>query len=155
MPKHAGHGRERLGATRPTRGHSSRVSWPGHAAVAARHYRLPDVSWICSPLQHGVSSVSCGRPSSSRGCTAHTPQEVVHHVSPTVVEFEDPPGVTGDGFPSGGTYRARGVMFYDAPPGKFASGGTATCTLPEADAALCVAILNDFVQRYSTYANGL
>lgn len=65
--------------------------------------------------------------------------ERVGRQSASMVFFEDPPGVSGDGNPSGGPYPANGVLLYE--PG--VSG--ATCTMPEADHSLCTAVLNDFL----------
>ena len=69
---------------------------------------------------------------------------------PSVVTFEDPPGVAGDGNPSGGPYPADGVMTYT--PNSDNNTGTSqveTCTLPLSDHALCTVSLNEFVDRYA------
>lgn len=66
------------------------------------------------------------------------PGERVPRQNASTVFFEDPPGVSGDGNPSGGPYPAHGVLLF--PP---ASG--ATCTLREADHALCTVVLNEFL----------
>jgi hypothetical protein len=57
--------------------------------------------------------------------------------------FDDPPGTAGTGYPSGGTYRARGYLVFD--PGRETGGSTVrlpsslkvTCTLPDALAPIC------------------
>jgi hypothetical protein len=82
-------------------------------------------------------------------CGTRPAGETVQQVSATVVDFEDPPGVTGDGFPSGGSYTARGVMYYQPQNAQSAAGASATCTLPDSEAAVCTAILADFLQRYA------
>jgi len=60
--------------------------------------------------------------------------------------FEDPPGVKGDGQPSGGPYPANGVMTYhpSAPDGSWQE----TCTLPASETDVCTAVLNTFVSWY-------
>jgi hypothetical protein len=78
------------------------------------------------------------------------PAEVVTQLSATAAGFEDPPGVVGDGFPSGGSQPANGVVIHHGPvPAPGAETGLAeTCTLPEAQRGLCTAILNEFLHRY-------
>ena len=59
-----------------------------------------------------------------------------------------PPGIKGDGDPSGGKYAAMGEMtYYD----DLASDGswTETCLLPPDDTSLCKAILGNFDARYA------
>jgi hypothetical protein len=72
--------------------------------------------------------------------------EAVDQLASGLVAFEDPPGVAGDGSPSGGSFPANGVETYGAadPSGSWID----TCTLPVADRALCTTVLNDFVARY-------
>jgi hypothetical protein len=67
--------------------------------------------------------------------------------SPVEVAFQDPAGVPGVGFPSGGTYPANGIMLYQ-PKANEASAYLATCTLPSAQHDLCTAVLNHFVSQY-------
>jgi hypothetical protein len=62
-----------------------------------------------------------------------------------VVYFTDPPGVVGDGAPSGGPLTARGVLLFVNEQGAAAS--IETCTLPTSMSALCTPILNDFSNR--------
>lgn len=79
-------------------------------------------------------------------CRKAPTSEQHDQISGTVVGFLDPPGIAGDGVPSGGPYPANGVMIFTTG----ASGGTwlETCTLPDADHALCTASLNTFVGLY-------
>jgi len=63
-----------------------------------------------------------------------------------VVAFEDPPGVSGDGKPSGGPNPANGVVEFQNGNGE-GRDAKETCTLPPGEHALCTAILNDFVVR--------
>lgn len=67
-----------------------------------------------------------------------------------VVDFEDPPGVSGDGSPSGGPYPANGVAVLDNSPTP-SSAYKETCTLPSSQHALCTAVLNSFI---ASYGNG-
>lgn len=79
----------------------------------------------------------------SAACASTIPAgEGVRRSMPRAVVFEDPPGVTGSGEPSGGTRRAVGLIVFD--PGSAAGGSRfgpsalkVTCTLPESMAAVC------------------
>lgn len=64
-----------------------------------------------------------------------------------VVRFVDPPGIQGDGTPSGGVITARGLLMYRAQPNEGTFASTETCALPRVDRELCTAILDDFKQR--------
>jgi hypothetical protein len=81
-------------------------------------------------------------------CPSRRPtSELVTTLNPNVVAFTDPPGVKGDGDPSGGHYAAMGVMtYYD----DFHSGGswTETCVLPPNEKSLCTSILGSFESEY-------
>jgi hypothetical protein len=82
-----------------------------------------------------------------RSCPVSRPvSESVQQISAGVVGFEDPPGVVGDGIPSGGHDPANGVMTYSSSrsPGSYLG----TCTLPAGQHALCTESLNDFVALY-------
>ena len=65
-----------------------------------------------------------------------------------VVGFLDPPGVAGDGSPSGGEYPANGVMTYHS--GNENGSWLDTCTLPYSQQALCTAVLNNFAIAYGS-----
>jgi len=78
-------------------------------------------------------------------------QEQVSYPSANTAAFEDPPGVAGDGAPSGGAYPANGLISHHPPsssPGA-ETGLEETCTLPADDHELCAAVLYDFAQRYA------
>jgi len=81
-----------------------------------------------------------------QACPARPAAEKVTTISPGIAGFEDPPGTTGDGVPSGGRYPADGVMSYHAHAA--AGSWLETCTLPGSDTAECAAILNAFVSWY-------
>ena len=63
-----------------------------------------------------------------------------------IIEFTDPPGVTGDAYPSGGAYNASGVMTYFTKPN--AESWTETCVLAPSRSSLCTAILSSFITSY-------
>ena len=64
-----------------------------------------------------------------------------------IVYFTDPPGVAGDGDPSGGPLTARGVLLFTNGPDTFAGASIETCTLPSNLTGLCAPIVNDFANR--------
>jgi len=74
-------------------------------------------------------------------CPAKPPNgELVSRPRPRSAVFEDPPGVAGTGYPSGGKYRALGFLVFD--PGTEAgvdlpSALKLTCTLPDSMARIC------------------
>lgn len=72
---------------------------------------------------------------------------------PTSVDFADPPGVTGNGFASGGGDPANGVQIFDPTTGD-GHAARETCTLPQSQHALCTAILDDFINRYAGPKHG-
>jgi len=79
-------------------------------------------------------------------CKTRPVAETVTPISGGIVAFEDPPGVHGDGMPSGGKYPANGVMTYH--PGAADGSWLETCTLPDSDKTECTAILNTFIVWY-------
>jgi hypothetical protein len=72
--------------------------------------------------------------------------EVTQVITQGVMGFEDPPGIAGDGNPSGGHHPANGVMTY-YPQSDYGSWFE-TCTVPDSQRALCTAVLNSFVSSY-------
>ncbi len=81
-------------------------------------------------------------------CTARPGSEIVAPIGSGLVSFQDPPGVSGDGLPSGGQYPANGVMTYYPNAGD--GSWLETCTLPASEKAECTAALNAFIARYGT-----
>jgi len=79
-------------------------------------------------------------------CPARPAAESVVRVGAGIVIFEDPPGIHGDGLPSGGLYPANGVLTYHpgAPDGSWRE----TCTLPGSAKDECTALLNAFLSWY-------
>jgi hypothetical protein len=81
-------------------------------------------------------------------CPTKTPAgELVTRPMPRSAVFEDPPGVAGTGEPSGGRYRALGLLVFDQGAGAggagvdFPSVLKITCTLPDAMAQVCDEII--------------
>ena len=79
-----------------------------------------------------------------------TASEKTKIVTPDVVEFSDPAGVTGTGAGSGGKLVSSGAAVYP----QLASGSDTSvnvtllsCTLPKKNSAKCGAILGDFLVR--------
>jgi len=86
------------------------------------------------------------------GTAVPPPQEVDASLSPSAVSFEDPPGVRGTGVLSGGANPVNGVMTYtpdSATSQPSALSYEASCAAPSAQHALCTAILNTFLTRYT------
>lgn len=91
--------------------------------------------------------------SSPSSCSAPPLSEMVTQLSKNDVEFTDPPGVHGDGYPSGGSYPARSVMTYFYKNGyDGVSSWMETCVLPPDVQSLCSVILGNFVSWYGTKA---
>ena len=83
-----------------------------------------------------------------KGCESTSPpKEHVVTASSTQVGFQDPAGVAGVGFPSGGQNAANGVMLYQPKPTE-PTAYEATCTLPAAQLDLCTAVLNHFAATF-------
>ncbi|HLI02028.1 MAG TPA: hypothetical protein VKV06_14665 [Acidimicrobiales bacterium] len=84
-----------------------------------------------------------------RPCPTTRPRtESVSSVGSGLVIFEDPPGVAGDGLPSGGADPANGVMTYHSPSGD--GSWLETCTLPSAETGVCTVSLNRWLADYGS-----
>ena len=95
-----------------------------------------------------AASTAYAKEFSGVNCPAPPSGQTEDQLSSDLIAFADPPGVAGDGSPSGGPYTAKGVMtFY--PTGDEGSW-VATCTLPTQEKALCPASLNLFIADYGT-----
>ena len=75
------------------------------------------------------------------------PKELVSRPRADLALFEDPPGVAGSGWPSGGHYPANGVVGTRGSP-RDGSVYRSTCTLPAAEHAICTESLDDVIARY-------
>ncbi len=81
--------------------------------------------------------------------TTQPSSEVVTKRTSHLVDFTDPPGVSGDADPSGGANPAMGVMTYFDD--KHSDGSwTETCVLPASESSVCNVILGNFATRYGT-----
>ena len=85
-------------------------------------------------------------------CTSGVPAgEQVDRLDSHLTRFEDPPGVAGDGWPSGGRDLAQGLV---GIKGRLRAGPyersvyRSTCTLPKNKAAVCALSLNAVIQHY-------
>jgi hypothetical protein len=83
-----------------------------------------------------------------KACTpASATREHVVRISAVAMGFQDPPGVAGVGFPSGGQNPANGVGLYLPKPTE-STAYLATCALPAPQQDLCTAVLNHFVATF-------
>jgi hypothetical protein len=81
-------------------------------------------------------------------CTSGVPAgEQVDRASSDLVLFEDPPGLYGSGWPSGGSDPANGLVGIQTS-GRNSSVYRSTCTLPQSQHAVCTVSLNDVISRY-------
>jgi hypothetical protein len=73
--------------------------------------------------------------------------ESVYVLNTTTTLFEDPPGVAGSGWPSGGPDAANGLV---GITGSREDGSVyrSTCTLPASQRWICTVSLNDALSRY-------
>jgi hypothetical protein len=83
-------------------------------------------------------------------CTTGIPaDEQTLRLTPQVTLFEDPPGIRGDGWPSGGPAPANGLVGFTGPPAQTNSTVyRSTCTLPASEHSICTVSLNDILSRY-------
>ena len=123
------------------------ASSPTQAIVAIESGGSPvqGASLVC-PLFTAAQTAT--RQDLGRACTsASTAQERMNRISAVATGFEDPPGVAGVGFPSGGQNPANGVGLYLPKPTE-STAYLATCTLPASQQDLCTAVLNHFVTTF-------
>jgi hypothetical protein len=124
--------------------------WPRGSAAEGINARETSACYGCTTGQACAlfpAAAQAYRAAYRSPCPAPRPlNESVYRLSATVVAFEDPPYVRGEGALSGGQFPANGVMTY--VPGNGDGSFVETCTLPENVHTTCTAILNDFVARY-------
>jgi hypothetical protein len=99
--------------------------------------------------QLGYPGMPCGAPKPAREQVTWlngSPNSTAP-VRSDAIAFEDPPGVAGNGSPSGGADPANGLVLYDYTGLGHGSASTETCTLPASEHAVCTAVLNDFDTR--------
>ena|GEM_PF-1688053 len=64
-----------------------------------------------------------------------------------VVAFTDPPGVAGDGAPSGGPFPAKGVLLFSTDSEQGVAVSIETCTVGHDLSSLCASILQNFISQ--------
>ena len=74
------------------------------------------------------------------------PGEDAYGLTKNTTLFEDPPGVAGDGWPSGGSDPANGVVGVNVAEQSLVY--RSTCTLPSVQHSICTVVLNDVIARY-------
>lgn len=89
------------------------------------------------PLFSSARALASGLP-----CPAKARLEKVAWISGGDYEFVDPPGVHGDGDPSGGAFPSYGVLTF-ADSGENSSW-LATCVMPPKDVEVCATVLINF-----------
>lgn len=105
---------------------------------------VPDL--LCAVMPDVIDPHWSGRP-----CPSRPAAELVLRDNPVAAEFYDPPGIVGDGAPSGGSYRAMGRVIDLPAPGSTSDGAASvTCTLPQPDAGVCDVIIVSFAP-YGTF----
>ncbi len=118
-----------------------------HAFVAsAGTGSVPDL--ICAVMPDLVAATWNGRP-----CPQKPAAETVIRDNPVAAEFYDPPGVVGDGAPSGGSYQAVGRMLArsGARRTNLKDAASVTCTLPPQPVGL---LCDDVVVEFAPFGGG-
>jgi hypothetical protein len=138
-----------VGTTVPSNGSPWHLaaSSPTQAIVAQESgaSTVQGAALVC-PLFSAAQAVQ--EQSVGQACTpASTSTEHVVKISSVAVGFQDPPGVAGVGFPSGGQNPANGVALYQPKPTE-PTAYLATCTLPASQQDLCTAVVNHFVATF-------
>jgi hypothetical protein len=80
----------------------------------------------------------------------HVPEEQVTMESPDIARFTDPPGVKAVGALSGGSVPVTGALIYHVAPDNVILAFQISCALPEADAAICGVVVDDWIGRIAT-----
>lgn len=109
---------------------------------------LPGAELVCGFFPHSAAASFVA--SGGMSCPAPPSAERTAALTPDVVTFSDPPGVSGAGSGSGGSLTSVGAAVYP----QLAYGATdsvdvsvLSCTLPPKQASLCRAIEGDFLVR--------
>jgi hypothetical protein len=121
--------------------------WRGGGSAPRQHSRRDgltlSVEPACASCRAGEACPFFTALAASLGwpCHAVAPaREVVVRQGARLVLFTDPPGVAGDGWPSGGPDPANGLAELVGGPNNEVA--RATCTLPAADRRTCTTSLN-------------
>jgi hypothetical protein len=147
----SGDGGEKLDVYPPGRPDYSTMLPPKGAAlvevIAEYTGHLPGAQVVCALFPHSAAAADVK--SGGLACPSAA-REQRKTLTPDVVTFKDPAGVTGVGSGSGGRLTSSGAAVYP----QLASGSDASvnvsllsCTLPKKSATACGAILGDFVVR--------
>jgi hypothetical protein len=133
-------------------GNASLAVWPRGQRRPRKHSRGGGVTLTVIPACVGcMAFVACPFfPSFARRlgfpCASGIPAgEVVRRPNRQLALFEDPPGIAGDGWPSGGPNPARGLV---GIKGRHGFVYSATCTLPASKRHACAVGLDDVRARY-------
>jgi hypothetical protein len=103
---------------------------------------VPDL--LCPVMPDLIGANWSGRP-----CQQKPPTETIIRDNPVAAEFYDPPGVVGDGAPSGGSYQAMGRVLENPAQGAEPQGAAAvTCTLPPQPVGL---LCDDVVAEFDPF----
>jgi hypothetical protein len=128
--------------------------WPRGAGKPTQHSHSRALSLMVDPAcascraEDGCPFFPKFAASLSFPCANGRPPEGegVYALSADATTFEDPPGVAGDGWPSGGPDPANGIVGVN--PSQDSSVYRATCTLPQSEHSICTVSLNDVFDRY-------
>jgi hypothetical protein len=136
-------------------GGSQVVAWPRGHSKPTTHARYAGLTISLDP-----ACVSCKAadacPFFSQfsnglgfGCSTGIPAgERVYGLRSNVALFEDPPGIPGDGWPSGGPDPANGLVGLNTSVSQDPAVFRSTCTLPAVQRWVCTVSLNDVLARY-------
>jgi hypothetical protein len=134
-------------------GGSEIVVWPKGTAKPGRHAHSEGLTLLLDPACASCRAVdacpffpSLAAKLSFPCSPADVPRgEHTYTLAADTTLFEDPPDVPGDGWPSGGSDPANGIVgLVGSPPSVYRS----TCTLPQSLHSVCTVSLNDVLARY-------
>lgn len=135
-------------------GNGEILVWPSGYAAPSQHSRYEGLTLRLDPACASCRAADAcpffptfaASVSFPCSATAIPHGERVYALNSAETTFEDPPGVPGDGWPSGGRDPANGVVGVNASENS--SVYRATCTLPASEHSVCTVILNDVLARY-------
>ena len=148
----AGDGGQALAVYPPGRPDYTAVPIPKGAQVvevfADYTGHIPGADLVCGFFPHSAAASYIA--SGGESCTTPPTGQKVTTLTPDVVTFSDPPGLTGAGSGSGGSLTSVGAAVYP----QLAYGATdsvdvslLSCTLPAKQSRLCRSIEGDFLVR--------
>ena len=83
----------------------------------------------------------------------HAAGEQVTFVTPEIARFVDPAGIRAVGSLSGGPYPVSGALIYHTEADNLIVAFQVSCAMQPADAPLCEAVIDDWVERIATAFN--